>query len=108
MPSLPKNLVKPHVSLFDNPLRRTDQREAPPVPNAMDDESGVVIQITTNATTNTSDNEQSASPPRITVRIDDAIRRALEAECFKRRVGGEKTNVAEIARGILSDWAASR
>jgi hypothetical protein len=42
---------------------------------------------------------------RITVRIDDATRCAIEAECHRRRIAGEKTNVAEIARGILAQWA---
>jgi hypothetical protein len=41
---------------------------------------------------------------RITVRIDDATRCAIEAECHRRRIAGEKTNVAEIARGILAQW----
>src|SRR5882724_9365540 len=43
---------------------------------------------------------------RITVRIDDVTRRALENECHRRRIAGVKTNVAEIARGILGQWAS--
>ena len=45
---------------------------------------------------------------RITVRIDDATRCALEAEAHRRRIAGEKTNVAEIARTILARWTSRR
>jgi len=45
---------------------------------------------------------------RITVRIDDATRCALEAECHRRRIAGQKTNVAEIARAILAQWTSRR
>ena len=45
---------------------------------------------------------------RITVRIDDATRCALEAECHRRRIAGQKTNVAEIARSILAQWTRRR
>jgi hypothetical protein len=41
---------------------------------------------------------------RITVRISELTRCALEAECHRRRIAGQKTNVAEIARGILDQW----
>lgn len=52
--------------------------------------------------------ELTPMPYRITLRIEDQTRRALEAECYRRRVAGEKTNVAEIARSILRDWASDR
>lgn len=42
---------------------------------------------------------------RITVRIDDETRCALENECHRRRIAGEKAKVAEIARSILAQWA---
>jgi hypothetical protein len=47
--------------------------------------------------------EQPATEHRITVRIDDATRCALETECHRRRIGGEKVTVAEIARSILAE-----
>jgi len=47
--------------------------------------------------------EQPAPEHRITVRIDDAIRCALETECHRRRIAGEKVTVSEIARSILAE-----
>jgi len=115
MPKLPSNLVKPPV--FDNPLRRTTPAHAS-LPDlstaelpASDSEAGqpepgggVVIPIATNARPDV-DPDPVPMPYRITVRIDDQTRRALEAECYRRRIAGEKTNVADIARGILKSWA---
>jgi hypothetical protein len=43
---------------------------------------------------------------RITVRIEEPTRCALESECHRRRIAGEKTNVTEIARNILAQWAS--
>lgn len=115
MPKLPSNLVKPPV--FDNPLRRTTPAPAsipepsagePTTPDAAAAQAeaggGVVIPIATNTRTDGA-NEPVPMPHRITVRIDDATRRALEAESYRRRIAGEKTNVADIARGILKNWA---
>ncbi len=115
MPKLPSNLVKPPV--FDNPLRRTTSAPASlpepseaelPTSDAEAGQSepggGVVIPIATNARPNV-DPDPVPMPYRITVRIDDQTRRALEAECYRRRIAGEKTNVADIARGILRSWA---
>ena len=111
MPKLPSNLVKPPV--FDNPLRRTTPAptllpeppaaEPPPPDVEAGQGGGVVIPIATNARTD-GDQEPVPVPHRITVRIEDATRRALEAECYRRRIAGEKTNVADIARGILKHW----
>lgn len=131
MPKLPTNLVKPPV--FDNPLRRTTSGPAaiepaaasaelsPVAPASTEPPGGVVIAIATGTRTedarangrieDTRSAEQHELAPishRITLRIEDQIRRALEAECYRRRVAGEKTNVAEIARGILRDWASDR
>jgi hypothetical protein len=110
MPKLPDNLVKPPA--FDNPLRRTVPAqasipEAPASPvndTAEPAPGGVVIPIAA-APRIDSQQDPALMPHRITVRIDDATRCALEAECYKRRVAGEKTNLAEIARGILKQWA---
>jgi hypothetical protein len=112
MPKLPSNLVKPPA--FDNPLRRTTPIDvSPPEASPMNHDAeqapalgGVVIPIVTNARTD-GDHDHAPLVPmqhRITVRIDDSTRRALEAECYKRRVAGKKANIAEIARGILSNW----
>jgi len=91
--------------------------------------SGVVLPFSGGARTEdalTSRNEPAISPRtedlpttrsepaatefnhRITVRIDDATRCALEAEAHRRRIAGEKTNVAEIARTILARWTSRR
>lgn len=126
MPSMPKNLVKaPPASAFDNPLRRTTPVEtAEPAPvlaqavEAKDDikrtpntvvaeaDSGVVVPIAGDArTVNELDSEKDSMSHRITVRIDDATRRTLEAESHKRRLAGEKTNVADLARNVLKQWA---
>jgi hypothetical protein len=112
MPKLPSNLVKPPA--FDNPLRRTTPApvslpepyaaaESPTPDVEAGQGGGVVIPIA--ATTRTDgDHDLVPMPHRITVRIDDPTRRALEAECYRRRIAGEKTNVADIARGILKNW----
>lgn len=50
----------------------------------------------------TPDTQPPANEHRITVRIDDATRRALETECHRRRLAGEKVTVADIARGVLA------
>jgi hypothetical protein len=120
MPKLPSNLVKPPA--FDNPLRRTGPvhaggaaTEAAPETTfrqLADDpseraEGAVVIPITAPRADDHQDLAAAAvTPHRITVRIDDATRCALESECYRRRIAGEKTNIAEIARGLLSQWAA--
>jgi hypothetical protein len=119
MPKLPSNLVKPPA--FDNPLRRTSPvhsggaitEAAPEAVHQLADnltpseraEGATVIPISAPR----ADQDQGVTTShRITVRIDDATRRALESECYQRRIAGEKTNIAEIARGLLSQWAASR
>lgn len=111
MPKLPINLVKPPA--FDNPLRRTTPASgSDATASSTNDEadqapSGVVLTIAPNTYIDgTNSNPDIApAPHRITVRIDDATRRALESDCYTRRVAGEKTNIAEIARNILRDWA---
>ena len=52
--------------------------------------------------------ESTGLPHRITVRIDEVTRLALEAESHRLRIGGKKTNVAEIARSLLAEWATRR
>lgn len=114
---------------FDNPLRRTtpshietalpaetasaisETAALPYSPDAGElrggaEAGGVVIPFAGSAHPD-SQPEATAIPMnhRITVRIDDATRCAIEAECHRRRIAGEKTNVAEIARGILAQWA---
>ena len=121
MPKLPNNLVKPPASAFDNPLRRTAPRDAalaespgpapaqsettPPRDPGASETGGVVIPIGTTRTDSQPEPGEMDMSHRITVRIDDNTRRALEADCYKRRIAGEKTNLAEIARGILKQWA---
>jgi hypothetical protein len=136
MPRLPSNLVsKPPA--FDNPLRRTTpahvenvlpadaalsaiettEHTAPSYNRDAGDvgelrggagAGGIVIPFA--GSTRDSQPEATATPMnhRITVRIEDATRCALEAECHRRRIAGEKTNVSEIARGLLAQWAGQR
>jgi hypothetical protein len=109
VPSLPKNLVKPPVA-FDNPLRRTlpvDAAMPPATLHAVNDETEHVATPLVAPPSDERATEGTAIPPRITVRIDEATRRALETVCYQRRVAGEKTNLAEIARGVLKAWADS-
>lgn len=130
MPNLPKNLVKP--PMFDNPLRRTARAEvdAEPAPSAIappstpphheltvdetlsgQESSGIIIPFANSRADGSPEPTATRPDPtpaetchRITVRIDDTTRCALESECHRRRIAGEKTNVAEIARGILVNW----
>lgn len=127
MPKLPENLVKPPV--FDNPLRRTVFAEpvtAPtqepasietPKAQPVSFEAPIVHAETspktkakpkTRPAPRTTASAEEKAGARLTVRIEDTVRCALETECFTRRVAGEKTNVAEIARTILNEWAATR
>lgn len=118
MPKLPGNLVKPP---FDNPLRRTSrpelsESEVAQVPRDAESNGtpndgspgGVVIPIAANIHADNVDPEpvNVAMVHRITVRIEDPTRCALEAECYRRRLAGEKTNVTEIARNILAQWTS--
>jgi len=135
MPSLPKNLVKNMAKppVFDNPLRRTapsglDSEPASPAiadastapqsqPEAGEAHSepgsnGIVIPFASSRVdagpepTGTQPEPTSAeNDHRITLRIDDETRCALENECHRRRISGEKAKVAEIARSILAQWA---
>ncbi len=127
MPPLPKDTVKP-PPIFDNPLRRTarprlDSEPASPAtaPPPQPDEGkaqgeqgdeGIVIPFASSRVDGTPEptGTQPESTPaendhRITVRIDDETRCALENECHRRRIAGEKAKVAEIARSILTQWA---
>ncbi len=52
--------------------------------------------------------EGAVLPHRITLRIDEVTRLALEAENHKLRMSGKKTNVAEIARSLLAAWATRK
>src|SRR5689334_3912445 len=119
MPKLPGNLVQ--APPFDNPLRRTSRPEVPE-PDATQgsrhadsgetrsdgSQGGMVIPI---ASSVHADNHSAPEPlevtlvHRITVRIEEPTRCALESECHRRRLAGEKTNVTEIARSILAQWA---
>lgn len=127
MPKLPENLVKPPV--FDNPLRRTAFAEpiSAPASEPASIETPKSQPVSFEAPTAqaemapktkakpktkpaprfTATAEEKAGA-RLTLRIEDTVRCALETECFTRRVAGEKTNVAEIARTILNEWAAAR
>ena len=131
MPKLPGNLVSKPPS-FDNPLRRTTPVHAETMlpaetlptttiseaaarsytPDAGEvrggaEAGGIVIPF--GGSTRPDNQPEATAPPmdhRITVRIDDATRCAIEGERHKRRIAGEKTNVAEIARDILTQWAS--
>lgn len=122
MPKLPSNLVKPAPPAFDNPLRRTSTITAQEPESA---DSGVPEALATviSLPLSTSEPEppttaHAVAPPvtepasqlnaRISVRLDDALFVALQTECYERRVRGEKTNVAEVAREVLGRWAQRR
>lgn len=126
MPPLPKNLVKnmARPPVFDNPLRRTaspaiaDTSTAPQSrPEAGEAQSeqgsnGIVIPFAgspVDAGPEPTGTRPEPAPAendhRITVRIDDETRCALETECHRRRIAGEKAKVAEIARSVLTQWA---
>ena len=137
MPKLPENLVKPPVfdnplrrTMFAEPLAvaapelaRVELPKALPVPVEAptahaDAESSAkvkskpknkpIARVTAAMNDKADDKADDKATARITVRIEDTVRCALETECFNRRVTGEKTNVAEIARTILNEWAAAR
>lgn len=122
MPSLPKNTVKP-PPIFDNPLRRTarprlDSEPASPATQPQPDEGktqgeqgddGIVIPFASSRGNPEPTDAKPESTPaendhRITLRINDETRCALENECHRRRIAGEKAKVAEIARDILTQW----
>lgn len=135
MPKLPRDLVK--RTQFDNPLRRTTSedlsfaadhvatsgRQTQSDSIVQPDPGGVVLpfarieeehEVSRAASMPTSpplpdelDEQSLTIEHRITVRIDDATRRALETECHRRRIAGEKIKVAEIARSILAAGAAA-
>lgn len=68
--------------------------------------AGVTTPLVTDAPADGPAVEPEPAAHRITVRIDDALRCALESECYKRRIAGERTNLAEVARSILRAWAS--
>lgn len=115
MPKLPGNLVQSPP--FDNPLRRTSRpelSEPEATQGSRRDESGetrsdggMIIPIASNVRAdNQTALEDVTLVHRITVRIEEPTRCALESECHRRRLAGEKTNVTEIARNILAQWAS--
>jgi hypothetical protein len=128
MPKLPGNLVQSPP--FDNPLRRTSRPELSEPeatheptqgpgrtesgePRSDGRQGGMVIPIASNvhASSVYADNRDPEPADvtkihRITVRIEEPTRCALESECHRRRLAGEKTNVTEIARNILAQWAS--
>src|SRR5215207_71637 len=128
MPKLPDNTIR-----FDSPLRRTASKPAAPaVAQAAADAMSEPSLASPEAITSTIDvapvmqetpvielprtrreipTETAATSTlehRITVRVDDDINRALELERHERRLAGEKTNVADVARKVLAAWAKRR
>jgi hypothetical protein len=118
MPKLPANLAK--APIFDNPLRRTTAHPAQtePANEAPNSEPKEATVIAMHAPApapepaapmrDNRDEDAALMISRITVRIDEAIHVALQTECYERRLRGEKTNVAEIAREVLGAWARRR
>jgi hypothetical protein len=126
MPKLPSNLVKPAPPAFDNPLRRTASTTITEPLNTENTEGTApeslarVISLPVTPTEPTFAPDAAASAEmtetttqpatetttqlnaRISVRLDDAVFVALQTECYERRVRGEKTNVAEVARKSLA------
>lgn len=114
MPKLPSNLVKPIPAAFDNPLRRTTKEPSniPSVPEEAAMARVISLPVpTTGPTSETPTEAELVNAPlnaRISVRLDDVAFVALQTECYERRVRGEKTNVAEVAREVLGRWAQRR
>lgn len=115
MPKLPSNLVRPAPPVFDNPLRRTTapSTSSPELAEGSTDDHPVVdaaiIALPLPPVAPTAPSTDAANlNARITVRIDDSVFVALQTECYQRRIRGEKTNVAELAREILGSWAQRR
>jgi hypothetical protein len=106
MGKLPGNLAKP---AFDNPLRPTSTPSTPPA-------SAVVIPMNPEsiaAAPATEDNSSSetvtADAPihRQSVSFTDAQWKALQAECHRRRMAGDKgVNVARVVRDLVEEWRA--
>jgi len=118
MPKLPESTVK-----FDSPLRRTSR--APEAPAALAGEESPVAAVEAPAIdretpvialprpsrseTPEEATEQGGLEHRITVRVDDDIKRALELERHERAMAGEKkANIADVARKVLATWAKRR
>lgn len=118
MPKLPANLVRPAPPVFDNPLRRTTATPPAPLIDSAEGSSDDVPKADAQvialpvppmpSPTLKAEAEAPGLNARITVRIDDSVFVALQTECYQRRIRGEKTNVAELAREILGSWAQQR
>jgi hypothetical protein len=131
---LPTNLVRAPV--FDSPLRRTEPRPpnadsadiAPiavlrperPIPESADlspiiqthrgrAESPPEMREGAEGETNgeVEDEHSELLVHRTTLRLPQDVHETLEREAFARRMQGERTNPASVAREVLTRWARS-
>jgi hypothetical protein len=49
-----------------------------------------------------------AYPYRLTGRFTERQWKALQSECHKRRMEGQRTNAADLLRVIVDDWLRSQ
>ena len=107
MAKLPRKLVQPPV--FDSPLRRTSTPTL------------TVLEETEKATAHLPDTEQTVRPNslqssqqasgdadellhRVTVRLSQSQWEAIQTECFRLRMRGQKTNASALVRDIVERW----
>jgi hypothetical protein len=104
MGKLPGNLAKP--AAFDNPLRPTSPPSSVVIPMAPEP----MIAVAPAATEDSSSSETVTTDVPIrrqSVSFTDAQWKALQAECHRRRMAGDKgVNVARVVRDLVEQWRA--
>lgn len=106
MAKLPKKLVQ--APPFDSPLRRTVSPELTVVDEA---ETSQRSQTPEAEAENLSSEEHTSSETdelcqRVTVRLSQRQWEAIQTECFRQRMRGQKTNAASLLRDIVDVWIA--
>jgi hypothetical protein len=104
MGKLPGNLPKP---AFDNPLRPTTSSTAAVVIPMNGSESGPSLAAAPAPVLDEPAPLESAAAPihRQSVSFTDAQWKALQAECHRRRMAGDKgVNVARVVRDLVEEW----
>ena len=106
MAKLPKKLVQ--APSFDSPLRRTvspeltvvDEAETPHRSQAPEAEAESRSEEHTSS-------ETDELCQRVTVRLSQRQWEAIQTECFRQRMRGQKTNAASLVRDIVDVWISS-
>ena len=96
MAKLPEKLVQPPV--FDSPLRRTEL--------SLIDETEPVTRgpEPTEPVRTSPEREVEQLDYRVTVRLSRRQWEAVQTECFRLRMLGQKTNAAALVRDIVDTW----